>query len=44
MPLHLTINVQIKLVMQEEMIASGGMVDYITTLCGIIGGIITVLG
>ena len=35
---------KIKLVMQEESIASGGIIDYVTTLCGIIGGVITVLG
>jgi Endoplasmic reticulum vesicle transporter/Endoplasmic Reticulum-Golgi Intermediate Compartment (ERGIC) len=42
--MHLMFDIQIQLVMQEERIASGGMVDYITTLCGIIGGVITVLG
>ena len=35
---------QIQLVMQEQSIASGGVIDYIATLCGIIGGTITVLG
>ena len=30
--------------MQEQSIASGGVIDYIATLCGIIGGTITVLG
>ena len=42
--IHVMSDFQIQLVMQEERIASGGMVDYITTLCGIIGGVITVLG
>ena len=35
---------QVKLIVQEESKASGGYIDYIATMCGVIGGVITVLG
>ena len=35
---------QVKLILQQKKKASGGYFDYIATMCGVIGGVITVLG